>query len=60
VKHKKPYKSKNTKDFFFVDEDDEFYFKEKNFLDSDDEDKVGLVIIKEESPIKEEKHLYYM
>lgn len=57
VKPKKPYKSKITKDCFFVDEDDEFDFKDINFLDSDDEDEIVFVAIKEESPVKEEKRL---
>lgn len=52
---RKPYKSKVSKDYFYVDEDGEVDFKMINFLeDSDDEgDDVGLVSIKEQNPKKE-------
>lgn len=56
TKPRKPYKSKITKDCFFVDKDDEFDFKMINFLESDDEnDEIGFVAIKEENPEKEVK-----
>ena len=56
-KSRKPYKSRIPKDFFFVNEDDEFDFKMVNLIDdSDDEDdEIGFVDSKEESPQKEIK-----
>lgn len=58
VKPRKPYKSKITKDCFFVDENNEFNFKAINFLESDNEDdEIGFVVIKEESHKNKEKAL---
>ena len=47
---------KITKYCVFSHEDDAFYFKMINFLESDDEDdEIGFISIKEESLVKEVK-----
>lgn len=54
MKPRKPYKSKIPKDYFYASDDD-FDFKEINFLESDHEDEKWFVSIKEEIHVKEEK-----